>query len=29
VKIRNKHAKAEIVKPPFYDATQYGYTRKE
>lgn len=28
VKIRNKHAKAEIVRFPFYDTTQYGFRRK-
>ena len=29
VKIRNKQAKAEIVKFPFYDPNKYGYTRKQ
>lgn len=28
VEIRNKQAKAEIVRFPFYDPNQYGYTRK-
>ena len=28
VKIRNKHAKAEIAKFPLYDPNQYGYARK-
>ncbi|MCK4477932.1 glycine cleavage system aminomethyltransferase GcvT [Candidatus Bathyarchaeota archaeon] len=28
VKIRNKQAKAEIVKSPFYDPNRYGYARK-
>jgi len=28
VKIRNKHVKAEIVRFPFYDTTQYGFRRK-
>jgi len=27
VKIRNKQAKAEIVKFPFYDPNRYGYAR--
>ena len=28
VKIRNKQAKAEIVKSPFYDLNRYGYARE-
>ena len=28
VKVRNKQAKAEIVKFPFYDPNQYGYARR-
>ncbi|MCK5563325.1 glycine cleavage system aminomethyltransferase GcvT, partial [Candidatus Bathyarchaeota archaeon] len=28
VKIRNKRAKAEVVRFPFYDTTQYGFRRK-
>ena len=28
VKMRNKQAKAEIVKSPFYDSNRYGYARK-
>ena len=28
VKIRNKLAKAEVVRFPFYDTTQYGFRRK-
>ena len=29
VKIRDKKAKAEIIKFPFYDPNQYGHTRKQ
>jgi len=29
VKIRDKQAKAEIIKFPFYDPNQYGHTRKQ